>query len=135
MTDPSMRGMEARTVADRRRLYLLVRMAVKRHYARHLTLPVLAKALATSPRQIQRAYVQFGDCTFQEDLVATRMEAAAELLHRPSIKVRNVAREVGYRQPSHFAKAFRRRHGVSPSTYRAQLRRARRPEAVEPIAA
>jgi AraC-like DNA-binding protein len=134
MTDPSLRGMEARTVADRRRLYLLVRLVVKRHYAKHLTLPVLAKALATSPRQIQRAYAQFGDCTFQDDLIATRMEAAAELLHRP-IKVRDLAREVGYRQPSHFAKAFRRCHGVSPSTYRAQLRRARATDAVEPIAA
>ena len=55
MTDPSLRGMRPQTVAERRRLYLQARLAVKRHYASTLTLQVLARALATSPRQIQRA--------------------------------------------------------------------------------
>jgi AraC-like DNA-binding protein len=32
---------------------------------------------------------------------------------------------VGYRQPAHFAKAFRRRYGVTPARYRDRARRAR----------
>jgi len=43
------------TVALRRRLYTLARVVVARHHRRRLTLPVVAVALASSPRQLQRA--------------------------------------------------------------------------------
>jgi AraC-like DNA-binding protein len=36
------------------------------------------------------------------------------------LTVREVAHRVGYRQPAQFAKAFRRHHGASPSTYRSR---------------
>lgn len=126
MTDRSPRGMRPQTVAERRRLYLQARLAVKRHYARPLTLQVLARALATSPRQIQRAYAQFGARTFHDDLVGRRMEAAVELLSQPSILVCEVARQVGYRRPSHFARAFACLYGVPPTTFRSELHQARR---------
>jgi len=109
----------AQTIAARRRLYLLARVIVARHYGRRLTLPVVARALSSSPRQIQRAYEQFGELTFQEDLLARRMAAAAELLAtQKAIAVRDVARLVGYRQAPHFALAFRRRFGMSPARFR-----------------
>lgn len=126
MTDRSPRGMRPQTVAERRRLYLQARLAVKRHYSRPLTLQILARALATSPRQIQRAYAQFSDGSFHDDLVGRRMEAAAELLSQPSIAVRDVARQVGYRHPSHFARAFGCLYGVPPTTFRSELNQARR---------
>ncbi len=123
------------TLGERRRLYLLARLVVKRYYRRALTLERVAKALACSSRQLQRAYAQFGDLTFHDDLVGRRMDAAAELLSLPSIPVCDVARRVGYRQPPHFARAFRRRYGVSPSTYRARLCQARCLQTPERIAA
>jgi AraC family transcriptional regulator, regulatory protein of adaptative response / methylphosphotriester-DNA alkyltransferase methyltransferase len=110
-----------RTAAERRRLYLLARVIVARHYRRRLTLSVVARTLASSPRQVQRAYAQFGQSTFQEDLFARRMAVAAELLVRQrAIPVRHVAALVGYRQAPHFARAFRRRYGDSPARFRAR---------------
>jgi AraC-like DNA-binding protein len=107
------------TAAARRRLYLLARVIVARHYRRRLTLSVVAGALASSPRQVQRAYAQFGEGTFQEDLLARRMAVAAELLvSQRAIPVADVARLVGYRQAPHFARAFRRRYGESPARFR-----------------
>jgi AraC family transcriptional regulator of adaptative response / methylphosphotriester-DNA alkyltransferase methyltransferase len=136
MTDPSLPGMHAQTVTERRRVYLLARLAVKRHYARHLTLRIVAEALATSPRQLQRAYAQLGEETFREDLITRRLTAAAELLtSQRSTSVRAVAHQVGYPQPTHFARAFRRRYGVSPSTYRAESRQATGNEATAVTAA
>jgi AraC-like DNA-binding protein len=68
---------------------------------------------------VQRAYAQFGEITFSEDLTARRMAAAAELLvEQPTIPVAEVARLVGYRQRPHFAAAFRRRYGLSPASFR-----------------
>jgi len=112
--------MRRHTLRERRRLYLLARLIVKRHYRKPLTLEVVAKALASSPRQLQRAYAQFGSGTFRDDLLARRLVAAAELLSQPAIPVRDVARLVGYHQPPHFARTFRRRYGVSPSVFRAE---------------
>ena len=58
------------------------------------------------------------------------MDRAAEMLANGSGTVRDVAQRVGYRQPAQFAKAFRRRHGVTPSRYRSA---ARRPHSGQPI--
>jgi two-component system, response regulator YesN len=111
------------TLSARRRLYLLARVVVARHYRRQLTLTVLAGALSSSPRQLQRAYAQFGEITFCEDLLTRRMAAAAQLLvEQPAIAVQDVARLVGYRQASHFARVFRRRYGLSPARFRERAR-------------
>jgi AraC-like DNA-binding protein len=111
------------TISEHRRLYLLARVVVKRHYRQPLTLEAVATALSSSPRQLQRVYAQFGG-TFQEDLLARRMTAAAELLaEQRAISVEDVARLVGYRQRASFALAFRRYYGVSPAIFRVQARR------------
>jgi AraC-like DNA-binding protein len=113
------------TASSRRRLYLLSRVVIQRHYRRELTLAVVAQALASSPRQLQRAYAQCGELTFREDLLARRMAVAAELLiEQRSIPVADVARLVGYRHAAHFARAFRRRYGVAPANFRLAARQA-----------
>jgi AraC-like DNA-binding protein len=49
------------------------------------------------------------------------MRAGAQLLiEQPAIPVRDVAHIVGYSQPPHFAKAFRRRYGLTPAAFRAE---------------
>src|SRR3984957_14060249 len=107
------------TLAARRRLYLLSRVVVARHYRRELTLKMVARAVSCSPRQLQRSYAQFGEMTFKEDLLARRMSAAAELLiEQRAIAVADVARLVGYRHAPHFARAFRRRYGLPPARFR-----------------
>jgi AraC family transcriptional regulator, transcriptional activator of the genes for pyochelin and ferripyochelin receptors len=111
------------TLSERRRLYLLARAVVARHYRHRLTLALVARTLASSPRQLQRVYAQFGQTTFQEDLRARRMTVAADLLeHQPYLTVHDIARLVGYHHATHFASAFRRRYGVAPATFRAQAR-------------
>jgi AraC-like DNA-binding protein len=117
--------MRAQTLEARRRLYLLARLIVARHYRQALTLAAVSGALASSPRQLQRAYSQFGESSFSEDLFARRMAAAAELLiEQRAIPVSDVARLVGYRQASHFASAFRRRYGLAPARFRERAPRA-----------
>jgi AraC family transcriptional regulator, regulatory protein of adaptative response / methylphosphotriester-DNA alkyltransferase methyltransferase len=135
--------MRPATVAERRRLYLLSRIVIARHYRRRLTLEAVAGALASSPRQVQRAFAQFGQVSFHEDLLERRMSVAAQLLaEQPGLGIREVARLVGYRQPSHFARAFRRRYGLSPArfrerarTHRATATKPHRAPAPEPLSA
>ena len=107
--------MGSRTLESRRRLHLQARAIVARHYGRRLTLAVLAEELASSPRELQRAYAEFGPLTFREDLQARRLRAAAELLAgQPSIAVADVARLVGYSQAPHFGRIFTERFRAAP---------------------
>ncbi len=92
---------------------------VDREFARDLALDDIARRVASSRRQLQRAYAEIGGTTFREYLTGVRMDRAAELLVRRTVTVREVAHSVGYRQPAQFAKAFRRHHGVAPSDFRA----------------
>ncbi|WP_354697809.1 hypothetical protein DSM112329_03454 [Paraconexibacter sp. AEG42_29] len=95
---------------------------VEVEYASDLALDDIARRVASSRRQLQRAYAEIGDTTFREHLAAVRMDRAAEMLQNRGLTVREVAHRVGYRQPAQFAKAFRRHHGVAPSDYRAGRR-------------
>jgi len=111
--------MRPETLAARRRLYLLARVVVARHYRQQLTLAIVARAVASSPRQLQRAYADCGETTFREDLLARRLAVAAQLLiEQPSIPVAAVSRLVGYRQAPHFARVFRHRYGLCPAAFR-----------------
>jgi AraC family transcriptional regulator len=49
-----------------------------------------------------------------------RINAAQTLLRETKKSVVNIALEVGYTNPSHFAQRFRRETGLSPSNYRRQ---------------
>ena len=104
------------TVLFRASLYEDVVAIVEREYGTDLSLDDIARRVASSRRQLQRAYAEIGRTTFREHLTSVRMERAAELLAGRSLTVRDVAHRVGYRQPAQFAKAFRRHHGAPPSS-------------------
>jgi AraC family transcriptional regulator, regulatory protein of adaptative response / methylphosphotriester-DNA alkyltransferase methyltransferase len=100
---------------------------VEAEYATELSLDDIARRVASSRRQLQRAYAEIGNTTFRDHLTKVRMERAAELLAVRGMTIRDVAFRVGYRQPAQFAKAFRRHHGLPPSDFRASRRAARPP--------
>ena len=81
-----------------------------------LTVDDVARRIATSRRQLQRVFEEVGGMSFREYLVSSRMERAARML-AGGAAVGEVARRVGYGHASHFARAFRRHHGITPSEY------------------
>src|ERR671930_444043 len=107
------------TIRHRTSLFEDAIAIVQAEYASDVALDDLARRVASSRRQLQRAYAEIGRTTFREHLTAVRMERAAEMLDARGPTVREVAHRVGYRQPAQFAKAFRRHHGLSPSAFRA----------------
>jgi AraC family transcriptional regulator, regulatory protein of adaptative response / methylphosphotriester-DNA alkyltransferase methyltransferase len=110
---------------------------VDREFAADLSLDDIARRVASSRRQLQRAYAEIGQTTFRDHLTRVRMQKAAEMLSTRTLTVREVAHRVGYRQPAQFAKAFRRYQGVAPSDFRAGGRPSRplgvRPEGLRPM--
>ena len=115
------------TVRHRTSLFQEATEIVDAEFAADLSLDDLARRVASSRRQLQRAYAEIGGTTFREHLTRVRMQRAASLLASGSLTVREVARRVGYRQPAQFAKTFRRHHGAVPSAYRASAENPRGP--------
>src|SRR3954452_229654 len=112
----------ASTIRLRTSLFQEAAEIVDREYASDLSLDDIARRVASSRRQLQRAYAEIGETTFRDHLTRVRMQKAAEMLQSRSLTVREVAHRVGYRQPAQFAKAFRRYQGVAPSDFRAGTR-------------
>jgi AraC family transcriptional regulator of adaptative response / methylphosphotriester-DNA alkyltransferase methyltransferase len=110
------------TIRHRTSLFQDATSIVESEFAQDLSLDDIARRVASSRRQLQRAYAEIGNTTFREHLTGVRMDRAAEMLAARGPTVREVAHRVGYRQPAQFAKAFRRHHGVSPSSYRSDRR-------------
>jgi AraC family transcriptional regulator, regulatory protein of adaptative response / methylphosphotriester-DNA alkyltransferase methyltransferase len=107
------------TIRHRTSLFEEAVEIVEREYASDLSLDDIARRVASSRRQLQRAYAEIGGTTFRDHLTTVRMQRAAELLAGRGLTVREVANRVGYRQPAQFAKAFRRHQGLAPSDFRA----------------
>jgi AraC family transcriptional regulator, regulatory protein of adaptative response / methylphosphotriester-DNA alkyltransferase methyltransferase len=110
------------TAERRGQLYREAMDLIASDYARDLQLEGVARALATSRRQLQRAFAEIGNTSFRDELAKVRMHHARTLLAAEEIPVRVVAASVGYHQPAQFAKSFRRYHGTAPSSYRKQRR-------------
>jgi AraC-like DNA-binding protein len=108
------------TAARRKELFNEASAIMALEYSDALTLEDLARRLATSPRQLQRAFSEAGERGPRAYLRRVRMTRAAELLEN-GWSVREAASLVGYSQPAQFAKAFRREQGRLP----AEVRRSR----------
>jgi|TARA_B110000196_G_scaffold9858_1_gene8290 AraC-like DNA-binding protein len=81
------------------------------------TLPVMAKALNSSPRTVNRQLAQL-NTSYQHTLDEARREKALELLDGSSMSIEQISMNLGYNDPSNFGRAFRRWLGQSPRAYR-----------------
>ena len=111
----------ASTIRQRTALFEEAAGIIESGYKVDLALSDVARAIATSRRQLQRAFREVGATTFRGYLAEVRMRKAGELLaSEPDMTVRAIARDVGYSQSAQFAKAFRRHCGMSPAEFRAR---------------
>ena len=82
---------------------------------------VAAEMVGMSARTLQRRLGESG--TSYSDVVSrAQFDLASTLLIQTDASATEIAYAVGYSDPSHFARAFRRLAGVSPRQYRSQVR-------------
>lgn len=82
------------------------------------TLPELARQVGTNEFTLKRQFkAVFGNTVFGL-LRDHKMDHARTLLLDTDRLVGDIAREVGYNHPANFSAAFKKQHGVSPSTFR-----------------
>jgi len=78
----------------------------------------LAQLACMSPSALRRHFVQEYGCSVFDYLHEQRMRHAEQGLRESGWTVERAAAETGYRHPSNFAAAFRKRFGLVPSRWR-----------------
>ncbi|WP_437537061.1 AraC family transcriptional regulator [Sorangium sp. So ce726] len=77
----------------------------------------IARSLGMSTRSLQRALKDIGT-SFTAQLDEARREKALDLVHRPDLALQEIAFLLGYGEPRHFYRSFRRWTGTTPGEYR-----------------
>lgn len=102
------------------------------HVLAHLDGPLrledVAAAACFSPYHFHRIFRALTGETVNDFVRRVRLERALQLMvHRPAMRLTEVALACGFASSSDFSRAFRQRHGVAPSRFdRAGHRRERR---------
>ncbi|WP_020619979.1 helix-turn-helix transcriptional regulator [Paenibacillus daejeonensis] len=86
----------------------------------HVTLKKISNRLHLNCAYLGQKFKLHENITFHEYLLRQRMEKAKTLLAQTSLKVYEVAREVGYSETDWFYKKFKAYTGVSANAYRKQ---------------
>lgn len=76
-----------------------------------------------APEYMCRLFRKFARQTPYQLLVRLKMGRAAELLLHSDLLIKDVADMVGFADPYHFSKVFKKVHGVSPRTFLIRVRR------------
>lgn len=83
------------------------------------TIAVAARTAGLSVRSFQRRLEDEG-VNYSQLIDRVRLDRATQLLDAPGARVIDVALEVGYSDPAHFTRAFRRWTGVTPRQFRGR---------------
>jgi AraC-like DNA-binding protein len=85
--------------------------------ARRSTFGSTAAALGIAPRTLQRQLAE-SDLSYSQLLEFVRIETAKHRLAKNGEPISAIANDLGYKQSTHFSRAFRRVCGLSPSEFR-----------------
>ena len=103
--------------ADDRRFLRQFEQIVEQQACTHeFTTAAAAAAVGMSRMHLNRKLRALAGRSTHDYILARRLEIARTLLTQP-LPVRFVADSVGFKSGSHFAKAFRKRFGVTPSAF------------------
>lgn len=100
-----------------------VRRYLEDNYMFDLSLDSVGEILHISPAYLSAQFKKYQKMNFLDCLTELRINAAKELLSDPFRSSAEVASMVGYEDASYFARAFKKRTGMTPTQYRRQAGR------------
>ncbi len=101
---------------------------ISQHYRESVKLTDLASEMFVSPSALSRFFKKETGMGFVDYVNEVRIHAAAMELENTDENVTKIAVNCGFSNLSVFNRAFRERHGVSPTEYRKLRRKARESE-------
>ena len=103
-----------------------VRRYMEDNYMFDLSLDSVSEILHISPAYLSAQFKKYQKMNFLDCLTELRINAAKQLLTDPLRSAAEVASMVGYKDASYFARAFKKRTGMTPTQYRREAARQAR---------
>lgn len=103
-----------------------VRRYMEDNYMLDLSLDSVSEILHISPAYLSAQFKKYQKMNFLDCLTELRINAAKQLLTDPLRSAAEVASMVGYEDASYFARAFKKRTGMTPTQYRREAARQAR---------
>lgn len=88
------------------------------HYRENITLPLLAKKVHVVPNYLSRVFNQDMGMSIPVYLNRVRIENAARLLQDDGLRIADVAYQMGFSDPHHFTRIFKKQYRMTPTDYR-----------------
>jgi len=117
-------AMDAATAASPAwQTYLRCRQHIERNFLEIPTVNDAAQACFVDQAYLARLFKRFADESPLQLLNRVKMNKAAELLGNRNMLVKEVAEAVGFSDPYHFSRVFKRVYGIPPETFSQNARR------------
>ncbi len=91
------------------------------NFQRPLSLEEIAAHVYLSPYHLSHIFKKEVGFTVMESVTKARMEEAKRLLRHSDDNVAKIAKNLGYNDPGHFSKVFKRSEGVMPKEFKRRL--------------
>lgn len=108
-----------------RRLGPAVKQYIGEHYGRRLTIDELCSQFFCSKSTLLHTFKSTAGTTVNKYLNGVRLEHAEKLLRETSRPIGEISAACGFSDQNYFSKVFQKKHGVSPSAWRAEPRKAK----------
>ena len=98
---------------------------ISREYASVISLQTLADRFSLSPNYISEMFKEDGQ-NFLDYLTERRLEVAVDMLRNSTLKINQIANDVGYNDANYFNKLFKKHVGISPGEFRNRVTKTRK---------
>ncbi|HHX12939.1 MAG TPA: helix-turn-helix transcriptional regulator, partial [Clostridiales bacterium] len=96
----------------------LAKKYIEENYKENITLNDLAEHVELNPSYFSNLFKTEVGINFSDYLLEVRMQVARKLLKDPTKRIYEVGNLVGYEDAVSFGRAFKKKVGMSPKTYR-----------------
>lgn len=115
-------GISGRTGAFAEETFLRCKGAIEAGAASLATLGDITKAVGVETSHLCRLFRRYQGLSPYQFLLHRKMALAAELLMDPGVLVKEAAGHVGFRDPYHFSRCFKKVHHLAPKEFQRSLK-------------
>ena len=94
---------------------------IQENYNKKISLSEVAENTFVSQWHLSKLLNKHLEKSFSEILNSIRIDKAKELLKDPSLRIGDVAEEVGFLDMAHFSRVFKKIEGISANEYRNKI--------------
>lgn len=110
------------TNCDAQELFERITTYMHEHYMYSLTVGALAKQYGVNENRLSYVFHKYAGMGPSDYLITYRLNRAKELILNMDSPIHKVAKSVGYTDPYHFSRIFKKQFGISPSDFREKFK-------------